>query len=325
MASCNALRSAGSVRCASKPAYFHQSGGFLLPKVEKSDAASVTALVQEKDSDVILRLTFRESGTVTAPKLSVQLAEIPRTPEFAIPRLSQAKAIKALDAHAGALAAHGKLSGAMLIARKGKIIYSHSWGLADRAAGIPNTLDTKFRLGSDNKMFTAVAVLQLVAAGKVSLDGTVGDYLPDYPNKDVARMVTVRMLLTHSGGTGDIFGPEFVKNRQKLKNNEDYIALFGKREPLFKPGTQEAYSNFGFIILGSIVRHVSGEDYYDYVRDHIFRPAGMTNTGSLQEDAAVPGRALAYTFEDGKWVNAAATLPLRGVAAGGAIRPRVTC
>lgn len=298
-------------------AYFHQSGGFLLKKVEKSNAAFIAALVEEKDTGVILRLKFLESGTAATPKLSFQLDEIPRPAEFAIPRLSQAEAIKALDAHAAALAARGQLSGAMLIARKGTIIYSHSWGLANRAAGIPNSLDTKFRLGSDDKMFTAVAVLQLVAAGKVSLDGSVGDYLPGYPNKDVARMVTVRMLLTHTGGTGDIFGPEFVKNRQKLKNNEDYIALFGKREPLFTPGTKEDYSNFGFIILGSIVRHVSGESYYDYMREHVFGPAGMTNTGFLPEDVAVPGRAVAYTFKDGKWMNAAATLPLRGTAAGG--------
>lgn len=297
--------------------FFRQSGGFALKKVEKSDATSISALVQEKDSDAILRMIVQETGTAGAPKLSIQVGDIPRPAEYAIPRLTQAEAIKALDARAAALAAADKLAGAMIIARKGKILYSHCWGLADRAKGIPNTLDTKFRLGSDNKMFTAVAVLQLVAAGKISLDGTVGDYLPDYPNKDVARTVTVRMLLTHSGGTGDIFGPEFDKNRLTLKTNEDYIALFGPRPPIFTPGTKEAYSNFGFIILGSIVQHVSGEDYYDYVRDHIFRPAGMTNTGSLPEDVAVPGRAVAYMWRDGKWVDAADTLPFRGTAAGG--------
>lgn len=298
-------------------AYFHQTGGYVLKAVESSDAKSIDALVQEKDSDAFLRMTLREVGTSTTPQLSVQLADVPRSAGFAIPRLTQAEAIQALDAHATALAARGTLSGAMLIAREGKVIYSPSWGLADRAARIPDTLDTKFRLGSCDKMFTAVAVLQLVAAGKVSLDGTVGDYLPNYPNKDVARMATVRMLLNHSGGTGDIFGPEFVKNRLKLKNNEDYIALFGKREPLFKPGTKEAYSNFGFVILGSIIQHVSGEDYYAYVRDHIFRPAGMRNTGSLPEALAVPDRAVAYTFRGGEWVDAADTLPPRGTAAGG--------
>src|SRR6185295_9038901 len=141
--------------------------------------------------------------------------------------------------------------------------------------------------GSDNKMFTAVAVLQLVAAGKISLDGKVGDYLPDYPNKEAAERVTVRMLLSHSGGTGDFFGPEFEKNRLKLKHNEDYVALFGNKAPVFEPGTKERYSNFGFVILGSIVQHVSGEDYYDYVRRHIFETAGMTDSGSLPENEAV--------------------------------------
>jgi len=297
--------------------FYRQSGGFAFKKVENSDATSINALVQEKDSDAILRLSMRQAATPEAPKLSIQLGDIPRPAEYAIPRLAQADAIKALDARAAQLAAQDKLSGAMLIARKGKIIYSHTWGLADRASKTPVTLNTKFRLGSDNKMFTAVAVLQLVAAGKISLDGKVGDYLPDYPNKEAAEKVTVRMLLSHSGGTGDFFGPEFEKNRLKLKHNEDYVALFGNKAPVFEPGTKERYSNFGFVILGSIVQHVSGEDYYDYVRRHIFETAGMTDSGSLPENEAVRGRATGYMWKDGAWTPNTDTLPWRGMAAGG--------
>jgi D-alanyl-D-alanine carboxypeptidase len=297
--------------------FYHQSGGFAFKKVEKSDATSISAMVQEKDSDAIVRLTIRETGTADAPKLSIEVGDMPRPADYAIPRLSQAEAIKALDARASYLAAQDKLSGAMLIARKGKIVYSHSWGLADRGSKIPVTLDTKFRLGSDNKMFTAVAVLQLVAAGKVSLDGKVGDYLPDYPNKEVAQKATVRMLLNNSGGTGDFFGPEFDKNRLNLKHNEDYIALFGGQAPVFEPGSKERYSNFGFVILGSIVQHVSGEDYYDYVRRHIFQPAGMRDSGSLPESDTVPGRATGYMWKDGAWTPNTDTLPYRGMAAGG--------
>lgn len=297
--------------------FYRQSGGFILKKIESSDAASITALVQEKNSDAILRMIIRETGTAEAPKLSIELGDIPRPAEYAIPRLTQADAIHALDTRATQLAAQDRLSGAMLIAHKGRIIYSRTWGFADRTSKTPITLDTKFRLGSDNKMFTAVAVLQLVAAGKIALDGKVGDYLPNYPNREIAQKATVRMLLNHSGGTGDFFGPVFEKNRLNLKHNEDYIAMFGGQTPAFEPGAKERYSNFGFVILGSIVQHVSGEDYYDYVRRHIFQPAGMTNSGSLPESESVPGRATGYTWKDGAWIPNADTLPYRGMAAGG--------
>lgn len=297
--------------------FFRQTGGFTLLKIENSDAVSISGLAQEKQSDQIARFTIKETGTADTPKLSIQMEAVSRPAEFAIPRLSQAEVIKALDLRAAQLASQDRLSGAMLIERKGRIIYCKTWGLADRASGKAVTLDTKFRLGSDNKMFTSVAVLQLVAAGKISLDDKIGDYLPDYPNKEAAQKVTIRMLLSHRGGTGDFFGPDFDKNRLNLKHNEDYIALFGNRAPVFEPGTKERYSNFGFIILGSIVQHVSGEDYYDYVRRHVFLPAGMKDTGSLPENTPVPHRAIGYMWKDNQWVNNADTMPYRGMAAGG--------
>lgn len=296
---------------------FRQTGGFVLLKVETSDAESIVALAQEKESDRTLRVTIKEIGTADAPKLSVSLEGVSRPAEFAIPRMSQTEVIRGLDSRAAQLISQDRLSGAMLVARKGQIIYRRTWGQADRGPHTPVTLDTKFRLGSDNKMFTAVATLQLLAAGKLKLDGKLGDYLPDYPNKELAQKVTIRMLLTHSGGTGDFFGPEFDKNRLTLKHNEDYVTLFGDRAPAFEPGSKERYSNFGFILLGSIVQHVSGEDYYDYVRHHIFLPAGMQNTGSLPESAPVPNRAVGYMLKDGQWIDNADTLPWRGMAAGG--------
>jgi hypothetical protein len=195
--------------------FFHQSGGLTLKQVESSDDTSITALVRQKDSGSVQRMTLRQTGTADSPRLEAQLRDVPPLAE-PVTRLTQAQAIKALDARATQLVARDRLAGAMLIARNGRIVYARAWGLADRAAGTPNSLDTKFRLGSDNKMFTAVAALQLVAAGKIALDGSVGDYLPDYPNKEVASKVTVRMLLSHTGGTGDFFGPLFDENREKL-------------------------------------------------------------------------------------------------------------
>ena len=165
----------------------------------------------------------------------------------------------------------------MLVARNGKVLLQDAWGRADREAGTPNTLDTQFRIGSMNKMFTAVATLQLVEAGKLALDDPIGEHLPDYPNEDVASKVTVRHLLTHTGGTGDIFGPEFELNRLELcEELDDYVKLYGARALRHEPGARHEYSNYGFVLLGALIEKVSGESYYDYVRDNVFRPAGMT-------------------------------------------------
>ena len=125
-----------------------------------------------------------------------------------------------------------------------------------------------------NKMFTAVAILQLVEAGKVKLTAPLGKYLPDYPNREVATKVTIHQLLTHTGGTGDIFGPAFDAHRKALRSLDDYVKLYGKRGLEFKPGSRWAYSNYGFILLGVVIEKVSGQSYYDYVHAAHLRARG---------------------------------------------------
>jgi CubicO group peptidase (beta-lactamase class C family) len=140
-------------------------------------------------------------------------------------RLSQAQALAALSEHAVERARAGEFAGAVLVARHGKVLLKDAWGRADRKTGKPNTPATRFRIGSMNKMFTAIATLQLVEAHKLALDDPIGKHLLDYPNKEVAAKVTVRHLLTHTGGTGDIFGPEFEEHRLQLREHRDYLKL----------------------------------------------------------------------------------------------------
>jgi CubicO group peptidase (beta-lactamase class C family) len=175
-------------------------------------------------------------------------------------------------------------------------------------------------MASMGKMFTAVATLQLVKAGKLKLDEPIGKYLTDYPNKELASKVTIRQLLSHTGGTGDFFGPEFDRHRLELRTHEDYIHLFGSRPPRFEPGSRFEYSNYGFVILGAVIDRVSGQNYYDYVRDHVYTPAGMTST-ALPEPTGqpVPNLSLGYTKRGGgsTWHTDMGSPQFRGTAAGG--------
>jgi D-alanyl-D-alanine carboxypeptidase len=239
--------------------------------------------------------------------------------DLVLQRLTQADALAALADHAEERAQAGEFAGAVLVARHDKILLQDAWGRADRKAGTANTPATRFRIGSMNKMFTAVATLQLAEAGKLKLDDPIGQHLPGYPNKQVAAKVTVRHLLTHTGGTGDIFGPQFDQHRLQLREHRDYLKLYGSRGLNFEPGARFEYSNYGFVLLGALIEQVSGESYDDYVGDHVFRRAGMRSTGALPESVVVPDRAVGYLRPSpgSNWVPNTDTLPWRGTAAGG--------
>ncbi|HSG38008.1 MAG TPA: serine hydrolase domain-containing protein [Thermoanaerobaculia bacterium] len=294
-----------------------QTGGFTLIRIEKSEPSSITALLQEKSSDTVARIGFT-LGSGESPKIASQSLEaIPRPADLAIPRMTEAAALAALSARAEEMAKSDQFSGAVLVARNGKVLLQKALGRANRETGAPVTLDTRFRLGSMNKMFTSVATLQLVEAGKLSLDDPLIKHFPDYPNKDLASKVTVRHLLTHTGGTGDIFGPEFEKNRLTLREHGDYVKLYGARGLTHEPGAEWRYSNYGFVLLGALIEKVSGMSYYDYVRAKVFQPAGMTSTDSLPETENVANRASGYMKREGAWKPNTDTLPWRGTSAGG--------
>ena len=234
-------------------------------------------------------------------------------------RLTEAEALAVLETFVREEAAADRFSGAVLVAKDGDVLFSKAYGLADRERKIPNMVQTRFRIGSMNKMFTAVAILQLVEAGKVDLTAPLGTYLTDYPNREIAEQVTIHQLLTHTGGTGDIFGPEFFAHREELRTLDDYVELYGERGLEFEPGSQWVYSNYGFILLGAVIAAVTGQGYYDYVHEHIYESAGMTGTGSLPEVQAVPDRAIGYMDPSGgtDWRPNTETLPYRGTSAGG--------
>lgn len=299
-------------------AFREETGGFDLEKKEDSAPTHFSALLKEKDSDQFARIVIEVSPDEPHLVTKIDLLAISRPAEFAIPRMSEADALGALRQDVHKAAAADRFSGTVLVARNGKPVFAEAYGLADREKKIPNQLGTQFRIGSMNKMFTAVSILQLVQSGKIQLTDPVGKYLTDYANKDVATKVTIHHLLTHTGGTGDFFGPEFDAHRLELRTLQDYVKLYEKRGLRFEPGSRWDYSNYGFLLLGAVIEKVSGESYYDYVREHVFRPAGMASTDSLPESEAVAGRSVGYMRPDsGAWKTNTDTLPWRGTSAGG--------
>ena len=222
------------------------------------------------------------------------------------------------------LAAQDQFSGAVLIAQGDAPIFEGAYGLADRASDIPNRVDTKFNLGSMNKMFTATAILQLVEQGKLSVDDRIVDHLPDYANQEVANKVTIHHLLTHTSGMGNVFTDEYDRMpKDQLRTPEDWLPLFVHAPLQFEPGAQFSYSNAGYVVLGLVIERITGQSYYDYVGENVYEPSGMLDTASYEKNTEVPNLAIGYTTQgdEGNELNEpisnTALLPGRGFPAGG--------
>ncbi len=183
-----------------------RTGGFEFRKLEQGSATKVSGLVQEHGSDQFARFTLEVEPAEPHHIVSLGVRAIPRPAAFPIPRLTQREAIAALKGQIEKDVGADRFAGTILVGKNDKVLFSGAYGLADREKKILNTLDTRFRIGSMNKMFTAVAVLQIAEAGKIKLTYPLGKYITDYPNQEIATKVTIHQLLTHTGGTGDIFG-----------------------------------------------------------------------------------------------------------------------
>lgn len=220
----------------------------------------------------------------------------------------------------------GRFSGVVLVARerngerngKREVIHAQAVGLADRNQGRANTLDTPINLGSINKMFTAIAIGQLQAAGKLDWQDTVGKHLPRFPNANIRDRVTIHQLLTHTSGVGSYWNDAHNARLAQLDSHQAFLETFVDSPLLFEPGKGLEYSNGGPVILGLIIEALSGKTYYDYIRDHIYRPAGMTHADHFRRDDAKAGFALGYVRDaKGEWQDNTAMLSARGSAAGG--------
>ena len=199
-------------------------------------------------------------------------------------------------------AAAGAFSGAVLAANHGQPLLHQGYGLADRQRSIANTAKTKFPIASMGKMFTAVAIAQLVQQGKLAFTDPIGTYVSGFPSQ-TAEAVTIHQLLTHTSGMGDAALMRRPDRPQPPRTLAGLLERIVKAPLQSQPGSRFGYSNDGFIVLGAVIERVTGQDYADYIRQQIFTPAAMTDTDiGVYRPSQIPGMAHGYALigQDGQ-------------------------
>ena len=274
-------------------------GELTLRTIDSVSSARASGVAQSGRTEV-----WRRVGVIidTAPPNRIQRVVLApaSAPDAPSRRLTDVEVVDQLRAYVDRLARRDVFSGTVLLAKGGKPLFSAAYGEANKDFGVKNTVDTKFNLGSMNKMFTSVAVLQLVEAGKVSLDDTLGKFLPPGTMRaDVLSKVRVKHLLTHTSGLGSYFSPRWDSlSRAMFRSVDDWMSLVKDETLQFEPGTRWAYSNTGMLVLGKVIEAASGQDYFEYVRERIYKPAGMTSTDSYELDLVTRNLAVGYERED---------------------------
>ncbi len=228
-----------------------------------------------------------------------------------------------LEQHLRSLASADLFSGTVLVARDTIMVYQGAFGFADGAGRVRNRIDTRFDLASVGKLFTAVAIAQLAEAGKLSFGDTIARFQLDLPQA-ITRRITVEQLLNHTSGLGEI-GPALDSAMRMTRSVPEMIELLTDTSLSFAPGSSTQYSNRGYLILGAVIEAVSGRDYFSYVEDHIFTPAGMSQTAFFADEAPVTNRAerlsrfptLRSAYVPGPRRPTPARLDVRGGPAGG--------
>ena len=191
---------------------------------------------------------------------------------------------------------------AVLVSRGGEVLFSGGYGLADVKGEVPITSNTKFRIGSVTKQFTAAAILKLQEDGKLSVKDTLDKFIPDYPRGDE---VTIHHLLTHTSGIRSYTSkPDFMEKVTKPIEPAELMASFKQDDFDFDPGQKWSYSNSGYFLLGHIVSKVSGKSYGDYLQETFFEPLGMKQSGVHRPDLGLEQEALGYSYEDGEFEDA---------------------
>jgi CubicO group peptidase (beta-lactamase class C family) len=285
--------------------------GYFMGKRELTGGLEWVEMQDEEPSRATALLRMRLTGEPTTFQVRIedtppyrisaiyQLPPRPKAGAAVEPRIaSDAEMVAALQRYVTTLAKADLFSGAVLLAKDGKTLYSAAFGQANKDFKAPNAVDTKFNLGSMNKMFTSVTIAQLVEQGKLSYDDPLSKFIPDFPNAAAAQKIQIKHLLTHTAGLGSYFNAEFDKSsRARFRTVDDMMQLAKGDSLAFEPGSRWSYSNTGMLVLGKVIEVVTKQDYFDYVREHLYKPAGMTNTDAYELDQVNPNLAVGYQKE----------------------------
>ncbi len=267
-------------------------------------------------------ITFRFGEAPAFLVAGLQLGQA-RTPAGIVePPLTENEAVAEIKALMAKLKKTGWYSGTLLVAKGADVLFTDFMGEANKGDHAPINLDTKFNLGSMNKMFTATSIARLVEAGKLSFDDPISKYLDEtWLPKTITDKITVRHLITHTSGLGSYFNEVYDKSSRELfRKLDDYKPLIKDEKPAFTPGERFQYSNTGLFLLGVVIEKVTGEDYFDYIRKAIYEPAGMTNSDCYEMDYPVENLAIGYSPDLAspyKWQNNLYKHVIKGGPAGG--------
>lgn len=199
---------------------------------------------------------------------------------------------------------YGKFNGSALVAEHGKIVYQKGHGMANMEWDIANSTDTKHRLGSVSKQFTAMLILQLASEGKIDLQAPINNYLPDYPNGHEPK-ITTHHLLTHTSGIPNYTAfPDFFKNESRNPYTPvEFLEVFKDKPLNFAPGERFSYSNSGYFLLGALIEKISGKSYETMLHENIFSPLNMNNSGYDNHKDILKNRATGYEKYGDGFIN----------------------
>ena len=307
--------------------YYYETGGlgYNLIRILPVEPNLVKAELFNRltEAKVLLKIPVSADAvtTITGP-VEIKVIE-PKAGEKQGNNLTDREIINRIEQCLNKLKADEEFSGAVVLAKNENVLIKECIGFANRNFEVPNAADTKFNLASVGKIFTGLAITQLVEKGLLSFDDTISKFVPaDWLNPAVSRKIQIKHLLTHTSGLGDYF-KEINKQCNILffKDLNDYKSLIDNDTLAFKPGTRFSYSNTGMLLLGVVIENVTHQKYYDYLRNNIFIPVGMANTDAFDKDKAVKNLATGYTkrYENGEifWDNHQSNRILRGSPSGG--------
>jgi CubicO group peptidase (beta-lactamase class C family) len=283
-------------RVARLALYAAQTAGFDVAAVADQSQCSLEALGRARLTGEWYRLRVRAAETPPHPPVQVVFdPALPPPEERSARAVDVPGVVDRVQRLLATLARTDQFSGAVLITRGGDTLLAQAHGVAHAGCSVSNRLETRFNVGSMGKMVTAVAVAQLGGRGVLAFEDALARYLPEYP-ADVAASVTLHRLLTHTAGIGDFFGPAFFEaSKDRFRTVDDLLPLVRDAAPVFAPGERWGYSNGGYVLLGAVIERVSGRSYADYVREHVYRPAGMSQTDAAALDGIEPNLAEGYT------------------------------